>query len=184
MVSSTLRLFVPEFVFDDAPYTLVVELSASIRSQINLPASIDLIRTLKQRKGTSVIGGFIPEIPSKILAEIGIGNAWVVKQMLTKLLRQTQLLDIEGNYQNSSVILDNLYSRIDRYSFLRLIILDANLDPLQVDEIVRFILESHGNSFIQTAMAFETSKKDWMILCSLQGNNRNTMTFKVLSVIY
>ncbi len=83
--------------------------------------------------------------------------------MSTKLLRQTQLLDIEGNYQNSSEILDDLYSRIDRYSFLRLSVLsllDANLDPLRVGEIVGPILETHGKSFIQTAMAFATFKKN------------------------
>ncbi len=43
MISTTLRLFVPDFVFDDAPYTSVVELSTSIRGQINLPDSIGLI---------------------------------------------------------------------------------------------------------------------------------------------
>ncbi len=82
--------------------------------------------------------------------------------MLTKLLRQTQLLDIEGNYQNSSDILDNLYLRIDQNSFLRLNVLsllDACLDPLRVNEIAGSMLKSHGNSFIQTATA----------LCNLIG---------------
>ncbi len=65
--------------------------------------------------------------------------------MLTKLLRQTQLLDIEGDYQNSSEILDSLYSRIDQSSFLKLDLLGSNLDPLRVDEIVGSILESYAN---------------------------------------
>ncbi len=160
-VFSILRLFVPDFVFDDLPYhNSVGELSTFICRQVNLPDSISLIRILKQQKGTS---SFIPVISSKILAEIEISNAWIVEQVLTKLLRQTQLLDIENNYQNSSEILDNLYSRIDRSSFLRLNVLsllDANLDPSRVDEIVRPILEIHGNSFIQTAMTLATLQKE------------------------
>ncbi len=79
------------------------------------------------------------------------------------LLGQTQLLVIEGDFQNPSEILDNLYSRIDQYSFLRLNVLsllDANLDPLRVDEIVRSILEGQGNSFIQAAMTLATFKKN------------------------
>ncbi len=163
MASTTLKLFVPGFVFDDASYyTSVVELSASIRRQINLPGSIELLRTLKQQKGALATNSFIPEISSKISAEIG-SSSWVVKQMLTKLLRRTQLLDIEDDYQNSSDILDSLYSRIDRYSFLRLNVpplLDANPDLLRVDEIVRSVLDSHRNSFIQTAKALATLKKN------------------------
>ncbi len=166
-VFSILRLFVPDFVFDDSPYTSVVELSTSIRRQINLPDSIGLIQILKQQKGISATGSLIPVISSKIVAEIGINNARVVEQMLTKLLRQTQSLAIENDYQNSSEILDNLYSRIDQPSFLRLIIHDANLDPLRVDEIVGFTLKSHGNSFIQTAMALCDLKENQVILNSL-----------------